>query len=240
MAGRRRSDRALRPKLKSPGRPPVARQDHRRRFWALIAEGLSSEDATMAVGISQPVGTRWFRQAGGMAPSHLARTSVPVSGRYPAFAEREEIALWRAQGLGVREVARRLGRSASTVSRELRRTRRRVTAIWITWRAPRSGTPNELPVGRNRRSWPPTQRCGSMCRTGLLVLSSRQAGLRHRGRSCRGKGDGMGDGRAVVGLWRGARSRSLNACGSTSRTIAPCASATRPSTRRSTFRAGVR
>ena len=75
----------------------------------------------MAVGISQPVGTRWFRQAGGMAPSHLARTSVPVSGRYLAFAEREEIALWRAQGLGVREVARRLGRSASTVSRELRR-----------------------------------------------------------------------------------------------------------------------
>ena len=75
----------------------------------------------MEVGISQPVGTRWFRQAGGMAPSHLARTSSPLSGRYLAFAEREEIALWRAQGLGVREVARRLGRSASTVSRELRR-----------------------------------------------------------------------------------------------------------------------
>ncbi len=75
----------------------------------------------MGVGISKPVGTRWFRQAGGMAPSHLARTSVSLSGRYLAFAEREEIALWRAQGLGVREVARRLGRSASTVSRELRR-----------------------------------------------------------------------------------------------------------------------
>ncbi len=75
----------------------------------------------MEVGISQPVGTRWFRQAGGMAPSHLARTSSPLSGRYLAFAEREEIALWRAQGLGVREVARRLGRSASTISRELRR-----------------------------------------------------------------------------------------------------------------------
>jgi DNA-binding CsgD family transcriptional regulator len=75
----------------------------------------------MEVGISQPVGTRWFRQAGGMAPSHLARTSGLLSGRYLAFAEREEIALWRAQGLGVWEVARRLGRSASTVSRELRR-----------------------------------------------------------------------------------------------------------------------
>ena len=121
MAGRRRSDRVLRGKLRSPGRPPVARQEHRRRFWALIAEGLSSEDAAMKVGVSQPVGVRWFREAGGLAPSHLAPASRPLSGRYVSFAEREEIALWRAQGLGVREVARRLGRSASTVSRELRR-----------------------------------------------------------------------------------------------------------------------
>ena len=121
MAGRRRSDRALRAKLRSPGRPPVARQEHRRRFWAFIAAGLSSEDAAMEVGVSQPVGFRWFRQAGGMAPSHLSPSSKPPSGRYLSFAEREEIALWRAQGLGVREVARRLGRAASTISRELRR-----------------------------------------------------------------------------------------------------------------------
>ena len=56
-----------------------------------------------------------------MAPLHLSRLSKPLSGRCLLFAEREEIALLRAQGLGVREVARRLGRSASTVSRELRR-----------------------------------------------------------------------------------------------------------------------
>src|SRR3954463_14976415 len=118
---RRRSDRALRTELRSPGRPPVARQEHRRRFWAFIAAGLSSEDAAMKVGVSQPVGFRWFRQAGGMAPSHLSPSSKPPSGRYLSFAEREEIALWRAQGLGVREVARRLGRAASTISRELRR-----------------------------------------------------------------------------------------------------------------------
>jgi IS30 family transposase len=37
------------------------------------------------------------------------------------FAEREEIALLRAQGHGVREIARRLERTASTISRELRR-----------------------------------------------------------------------------------------------------------------------
>jgi IS30 family transposase len=38
-----------------------------------------------------------------------------------SFVEREEIALLRAQDAGVREIARRLGRSPSTISRELRR-----------------------------------------------------------------------------------------------------------------------
>ena len=55
MAGRRLSDRAGRGKLRSPGRPGVARREDRRRFWAFIAAGLSSEDAAMAVGVSQPV-----------------------------------------------------------------------------------------------------------------------------------------------------------------------------------------
>jgi len=44
-----------------------------------------------------------------------------LTGRYLSFAEREEIALLRAQDVGVREVARRLGRNAGTISRELRR-----------------------------------------------------------------------------------------------------------------------
>lgn len=46
---------------------------------------------------------------------------TPVSGRYVSFAEREEIAILRAQDHGVREIARRIGRAPSTVSRELRR-----------------------------------------------------------------------------------------------------------------------
>jgi IS30 family transposase len=45
----------------------------------------------------------------------------PLSGRYLSFVEREEIAILKAQGVGVRETARRLGRSPSTISRELRR-----------------------------------------------------------------------------------------------------------------------
>jgi IS30 family transposase len=64
-----------------------------------------------------PVGTRWFREGGGMPPISLD----PPSDRFLSFVEREEIALLRAQEHGVREIARRIGRSASTISRELRR-----------------------------------------------------------------------------------------------------------------------
>ena len=44
-----------------------------------------------------------------------------VSGRYLSFSEREDIAILKAKGLGVREIARRLKRDPSTISRELRR-----------------------------------------------------------------------------------------------------------------------
>src|SRR5829696_4976211 len=118
---RRRSDRAGRGALRSPGRPGVARREHRRRFWAAIAAGQSSEDAAVGAGVSPAAGARWFREAGGMPPATLAPWSKPPSGRCLSVAEREEIALWRAQGQGVRGIARRLGRAASTISRELRR-----------------------------------------------------------------------------------------------------------------------
>jgi IS30 family transposase len=113
----RRSHRAGRPPMRSPGRPTAGRREHRHRFWVGIAFGLSSEDAALAAGVSPPVGARWFRQNGGMAPISLA----PLSGRYLSFAEREEIAILRAKHLGIREIARRVNRSASTISRELRR-----------------------------------------------------------------------------------------------------------------------
>jgi len=70
----------------------------------------------------------------------------PPSGRYLSFEEREELALYRAQGLGVRDIAGRLGRSASTISRELRRNAsarggtlsyRASTAQWKAERAAR-------------------------------------------------------------------------------------------------------
>ena len=110
------ADRALRPAMRSPGRPEPSRAVER-AFWRLIAEGVTTEAAAVEVGVSAPVGSRWFRHAGGMSPITLCEPT----GRYLSFAEREEIAILRAQDHGVREIARRLGRDPSTISRELRR-----------------------------------------------------------------------------------------------------------------------
>src|SRR5689334_11322576 len=101
-----------RPAMWSPGRPPV-RCDVERRFWVKIAEGLSSEEAAIACGVSGPVGVRWFRERGGMPSIQL----TPLSGRYLSFAEREDIALLRGHSRGVRAIARALGVKAHEIVR---------------------------------------------------------------------------------------------------------------------------
>ena len=88
-----------------------------RQFWRVIATGVTTVEASLAVGVSWPVGTRWFRHAGGMAPISLAEPT----GRFLTFEEREEIAILRAKGAGVRQIARALGRDPGTISHELRR-----------------------------------------------------------------------------------------------------------------------
>ncbi len=172
---KRRSDRAPRAKSRSPGGPGVARREDRRRFWTLIAAGKSSEDAAVGVGVSQAVGSRWFREAGGMPPSTLGRSSKPPSGRDLSFADREEIALCRAQGCGVREIARRLGRAPSTISRELRRnaaTRgggleyRATTAQWHAERAARRPKPAKLATNASLRTYVQERLAGAVVTPG--------------------------------------------------------------------------
>src|SRR3954453_8903267 len=110
------ADRALRPAMRSPGRPMPARHVER-EFWRLIARGKRTEDAALEVGVSTPVASRWFRHAGGMPPLSLAEPT----GRYLSFWERGAIAGLKAQGRGVRTIARELERNPGTISRELRR-----------------------------------------------------------------------------------------------------------------------
>ena len=79
-----------------------------------------------------------------MPPTHLAPFAPQPKNRNLSFAEREEIALECARRTGVRAIARKLGRSPSTISREIRRnssTRsgdfdyRAITAQWHADRA---------------------------------------------------------------------------------------------------------
>src|SRR3984957_9692683 len=154
---KRRSHRSGRAPLPSPGRPPAAKRSELQRFWLGIAEGMPSEEAARAAGMSQPVGTRLFREAGGMPPVMFRLSPKPVSGRSLSFSEREEIALFRVQGLSGREIGRRLGRPACTISRELRRnaaTRSgglEYRASTAQWHAERSGRrPKDAKLALNR------------------------------------------------------------------------------------------
>src|SRR5882757_10719427 len=118
---RRGSDRRVGAALRLPGRPQEALRENCRPFWRAIASGCSSEDAGVDAGVSPAVGVRWFRRAGGMPPTHFSQSSKPLSGCRLSFAEREELAILRAQGHGVRAIARLLDRPPCTISRELRR-----------------------------------------------------------------------------------------------------------------------
>jgi IS30 family transposase len=123
-----------------------------------------------------------------MRPSAI-RSSL--SGRYLSFAEREEIALLRAQRCGVREIARQLGRSPSTISRELRRnagTRtgslvyRASTAQWHADRRARRPKPAKLAVNSQLYGYVQDRLAGAVerpdgrCVAGPAV---RWAGRRH-------------------------------------------------------------
>ncbi len=97
-----------------------------------------------------------------MPPSHLSQPAKPLSGRYLSFEEREEIALLRAQGRGIRHIACRLERAPSTISREVRRnaaTRsggldyRATTAQWHTDRSAKRPKPAKLATNEALRRY---------------------------------------------------------------------------------------
>ena len=164
------------------------------------------------------VGSRWFRQAGGMPPISLGS----VSGRYLSFAEREEIAIFDAQGVGVREIGRRLRRCASTISRELGRNAA-TRSGGLSSIGPRllSGTPSGVPAARSSPSWPPTTNFATMWRIVWVVRSPAQMVSWCQDPRCAGRvavteGELPGGGQR-----RGVPSRSRGGSGSISPTMSP-------------------
>jgi transposase, IS30 family len=101
--------------VKRRGRLPLPRSV-RLAFWDGVRAGLLVSEAAVAAGAGRAA-EEWFRTAGGVAGNGPGRPG----GRYLSVAEREEIAVGVAAGEPLRVIAGRLGRSASTVSREVRR-----------------------------------------------------------------------------------------------------------------------
>jgi IS30 family transposase len=177
----------MRGKMPSPGRPPGWQRDQRQRFWIEIAKGTPSEDAAISVGVASAVGSRWFREAGGMRPISLH----PLCDRYLSLSEREEIAILKAKGCGVREIARQVGRSPSTISRELRRNAasrtdssgyRAITAQWHAERRARRPKISKLAKNEELREYVQDRLAGKIARpSGELVLGPdvRWVGRRH-------------------------------------------------------------
>ncbi len=161
------------------------------RFWAAVATGVLTDEASEIAGVSAPVGYRWFRHAGGVNP----QLSASVSGRYLSFVEREDIALLRAQGLGVRAIARRVGRDASTISRELRRnasTRtysvdyRASTAQWHAERRARRPKIAKLVVNGRLRDYVQQRLSGEVRDAGGAVIGPSGPAWKGRNKSHRG------------------------------------------------------
>ncbi|MFL6097615.1 MAG: IS30 family transposase, partial [Blastococcus sp.] len=138
-----------------------------RRFWRLIAEGLPTARAAVAVGVSANTGERWFRDGGGMKPMPLTE----ASGRYLTLGERETIDLCWAEGWTQADIARELGRAPSTVSRELARNKLEGLA-----RKP------PLPDGQRRRPGPVPAGQGP----------GRRPPLRYRAAPAQAKSEGRG------------------------------------------------
>ena len=98
------------------GRPPIPIEVER-EFWVQVRSGLSVVDAAVSAGVSRPSGQRLFARSGGVIPS----LAEPVSTARLSLHERHRIAALRKARFGVRAIAADLGRSPSTISRELRR-----------------------------------------------------------------------------------------------------------------------
>lgn len=85
-------------------------------------------EAVVPLNTSRRTGRTVLAAAGGIRP----RRGRDLKGRCLTFTQREEIAILRAQGQSLRLIGEEIGRSASTISRELKRNTKPGTAYRAT------------------------------------------------------------------------------------------------------------
>ena len=115
----------------------------RAEYFRLVQQGFSSAEACRRVGVSETTGRRWRNGSSG-SPGHATLrpvkvSSVPPSGpsRYLTEDERIHIADRRREKAGIRQIAAELGRSPSTISREVRRNANPDSGAYRPWAAQR-------------------------------------------------------------------------------------------------------
>jgi transposase, IS30 family len=95
-----------------------------REFWVLIREGWSSGEAAARVGVADRTGRQWFGDAGGMSPVCLVPpVAAAPKGRRLTIHDRHRIAVGVELKLSIRAIGRMIGRTHTTVQRELDRNR---------------------------------------------------------------------------------------------------------------------
>ena len=173
------------------GRPgPAPQVEKREQFTRLIGQGFSNSEACRIVGINRKTGKRW-RHGRTITTRDGRKLHYPavvttgavrreISDRYLSEEERVRIADLRRAGAGVRAIAERLGRSPSTISRELRRNRDRASGQYRPFTAhklavqrrarPRAGkiarddVLRQFVAGRLEKRWSPEQICNALRR----------------------------------------------------------------------------
>jgi hypothetical protein len=88
----------------------------REPYWQLIMAGVGTVEACQRVGITRKTSYRWPAERGGLPPLRVVEEER--GPRYLSLLERR-LATLRRTVLGVRAIAHELGRSPSTVSRDL-------------------------------------------------------------------------------------------------------------------------
>lgn len=152
------------------GRPGMS-DELRRTLWQMWAAGRSFSDIARAVG--HPPGSIFtvVKQTGGYVPRPRRRRSGTLT-----LQDREEISRGLARGDSMRQIARALGRPASTISREVLRNRgrRRYRAVdaedraWRRAKRPKRCLLADNPVlcayvsARLREDWSPEQIAGKL------------------------------------------------------------------------------